>query len=226
MPMPGDAYFTELGLPFVAMTRGISITAPPANVWPWLAQLGRGAGWYSLDGLDNGGRTSARHIVSWIPSPRIGDASAIGYLRHVRPGSELTWWVPGTRFLRANAQLAVDIRLREDEDGARLVIRNSATASGRTARISLRTFELVDSIMARRQLLGIKERAERCGRRHVDPENPETGSREQYQLYEIIYADGDRAGTPDREEAAHWRQAAIEAGLIATPPDLLVDTHA
>ena len=89
---PGDAYL-EGGPPArVAMTRAISIRAGAETVWPWLAQLGRGAGWYSADRLDNGGKVSARHIVSWIPEPRLGDASAIGYLRHIEPGRALVWW--------------------------------------------------------------------------------------------------------------------------------------
>ena len=68
MRMPGDEFFTDRASAFVAMTRAVSITAPPETVWPWLAQLGRGAGWYSFDRLDNGGLVSARHIVSWIPT--------------------------------------------------------------------------------------------------------------------------------------------------------------
>ncbi len=86
MQMPGDEYFTGDPRAFVAMTRAVTINAPPETVWPWLAQMGRGAGWYSVDRLDNGGKTSARHIVSWIPTPREGDASAIGYVRRVIPG--------------------------------------------------------------------------------------------------------------------------------------------
>ena len=60
----------------VRMTRAITVNARPAEVWPWLAQLGRGAGWYSYDRLDNGGRRSAEHVVTWIPEPALGDAAA------------------------------------------------------------------------------------------------------------------------------------------------------
>ena len=61
----------------VRLTRAVWIEVPPEQVWPWIAQMGRGAGWYSYDWLDNGARPSARHLVSWIPEPRLGDASAI-----------------------------------------------------------------------------------------------------------------------------------------------------
>ena len=78
MPMTGDEWLEGGTRKRVHMTRAVWIDAPPEQVWPWIAQLGRGAGWYSIDRLDNGGRTSARHIVSWIPEPALGDALPIG----------------------------------------------------------------------------------------------------------------------------------------------------
>jgi hypothetical protein len=212
--MPGDAYL-EGGPPArVAMTRAISIRATPVTVWVWLAQVGRGAGFYSIDRLDNGGKTSARHIVSWIPAPRRGDATAIGYLRHIAPGRELTWWTTGSRFLGAWARLAVDIRLTPEGDGARLLTRMSADAAGVLARPVLWAFQVIDTIMARRQLLVIKSRVETYGARFENPEQPETGARDQYQLYEVIYASGETAGVKGKELAARWHRAAVEDGVM------------
>ncbi len=42
----------------------------------------------------------------------------------------------------------------------------------------------------------------------------ETGDRDQYQLYEILYATGDRAGVAGREDGAKWRHAAILDGVL------------
>ena len=70
LEMPGDVYLEGGPKARVSMTRAISIVASPQTVWPWLAQLGCGAGSYSIDWLDNRGRKSARHIVSWIPNLR------------------------------------------------------------------------------------------------------------------------------------------------------------
>ncbi|MHC4342418.1 MAG: hypothetical protein ACYSX0_19665, partial [Planctomycetota bacterium] len=78
MPMTGDEWLDDESRKLLRMTRAVWIDAPPEQVWPWLAQLGRGAGWYSIDRLDNGSRTSPRHIVSWIPEPPLGDALPIG----------------------------------------------------------------------------------------------------------------------------------------------------
>jgi hypothetical protein len=211
--MPGDAYFgTSTGV--AAMTRAISIRAAPRLVWPWLAQCGRGAGWYSYDSLDNGRRSSARHIVTWVPPPELGDVSAVGYLRRLEEGVGVTWWAPDVRFLGALARLAGDVDLRAEGEGTRLVIRMSADARGLTAGLALLAFRLIDSIMARRQLLGIRARAEAFGARTLDPDVAETGARDQYQSYEVIYASGERAGVSGKEQA-RWRRAAIEAGVLS-----------
>jgi hypothetical protein len=50
--------------PMATITHGITIRAAPADVWPWLVQMGAGrAGWYSWDFIDNGGVGSARSIL-------------------------------------------------------------------------------------------------------------------------------------------------------------------
>lgn len=54
--LPGDDLVPE---PTAMETRGITIAAPPAEVWPWLLQMGYGrAGWYSYDALDMKGSSS------------------------------------------------------------------------------------------------------------------------------------------------------------------------
>jgi len=214
--MPGDEYFTGDSPAFVAMTRAVTIDAPAETVWPWLAQMGRGAGFYSVDRLDNGGKMSARHIVSWIPAPRKGDATAIGYVRRVIPGRELTWWAPPAPFLGSMCRLTIDIRVRPENDGSRLVIRMSGDASGGMPRLVLAVFRFIDGVMARRQLLGIKDRVEKYGARTSDPDHLESGSRDQYQLYEVVYASGERAGVPGKENGERWHRAAVEAGLTTS----------
>jgi len=214
MRMPGDAYLDVGPAARASMTRAISINAPHEIVWPWLARLGRGAGWYSIDRLDNGGKTSARHVVSWIPPPLLGDATEIGYLSHLEVGRELVWWASGDRFLGATVRLVVDIRLRPEHEGSRLVIRISGDAAGLTARMAIWIFQFIDTIMARRQLLGIKERVERYGACSADPDGSETGLRDQYQLYEVIYASGERAGVRGKGKASYWRQVAVDADVL------------
>lgn len=212
--MPGDDYLDGGPPDRVAMTRAISIDASPDQVWPWIAQLGRGAGWYSVDWLDNGRKTSARHIVSWIPEPALGDATAIGYLRDIDPGRSLAWWVDGARFAGSRTRLVSGFVLDREGDGTRLVSRMAADASGFTAPLALFVFRVIDSIMARRQLLGIRGRVDVGAESHVGFAGAETGARDQYQLYEVIYAGGESAGRQGVEHAARWRESAIEDAVL------------
>jgi hypothetical protein len=176
--------------------------------------LGRGAGWYSLDRIDNGGRASARHIVGWIPPPRLGDAAAIGYLRHLEPGRELVWWAPQVAFLGSRTWSTFGYRVVSDGAGSRVLLKVDAVARGATRPLVVALFPLVDSIMARRQLQTLKERVERYGVRAEDPGGPETGERDQYQLYHVIYASGDEAGVPGFEGARGSRESAHADGVV------------
>jgi hypothetical protein len=57
-----------------AATMAVTIDAPPAQVWPWLVQMGHDrAGWYSWDRLDNGGRPSAERLHPEWQEIKLGD---------------------------------------------------------------------------------------------------------------------------------------------------------
>lgn len=69
--LPGDELVPDAK---VGWTHAITIGGRPAAVWPWLAQMGcRRAGWYSYDGLDNGGVRSADRILPGIQDVEVGD---------------------------------------------------------------------------------------------------------------------------------------------------------
>jgi hypothetical protein len=212
--MPGDAYLDGGPRSRVSMTRAISIDASPERVWPWIAQLGRGAGWYSIDWLDNGRKTSAWHLLSWVPEPSLGDATAIGYLRHIEAGRSLTWWLGGGRFIGSRARMVSSYLLSSKGRDTRLVARISADTDGPLAPVAMLLFASIDSLMACRQLVGLRQRVERCERNPETLRDPETGDRGQYQLYEVAYASGECAGVRGEEEGARWRQAAIEDGIL------------
>ena len=213
-PIAGDEWLDGGPAVRVRMTRAITIAAPPSAVWPWLTQLGRGAGWYSYDRLDNGGKRSARRLVSWIPGPEIGDAAPIGYLRALVPGVETAWWFDG-RFAGAACRAVYAYRLRPAGEATRLILRVSADGAGWTAPFAAWVLlPLIDSIMARRQLIGLREAVESFVGPSAVGESPETGARDQYQLYQVIYAAGAEAGAPGRTDARSGRQAAIRDGVL------------
>ena len=69
--LPGDRLLPRLD---GRITHAITIEAPPRDVWPWLAQMGcRRAGWYSYDWLDNGGEPSSWNIIPELQDLAVGD---------------------------------------------------------------------------------------------------------------------------------------------------------
>ena len=151
----------------ISATRSITIAAPPAEVFPWLRQMGFGrAGWYSYDWIDNLGRRSARVIrPEWqtvssgdsVPGGPIDfEAVIVNAPRYfvLRVGSD------GLATQRLCFTLAYD--LREDPTGTRLVTRMRARIDAPGGHF-LERFVLGpgDGIMLRRQLLNVRARAER-----------------------------------------------------------------
>ena len=60
--------------PIFTSTHAITLDASPEQVWPWIAQMGAGrAGWYSWDGIDNGGTPSSWSIVPSLQAVAPGD---------------------------------------------------------------------------------------------------------------------------------------------------------
>lgn len=69
--LPGDDLVPA---PRTRFTRAITLAAAPAQVWPWLVQIGcHRAGWYSYDALDNAGQPSADHLLPEFQTLAVGD---------------------------------------------------------------------------------------------------------------------------------------------------------
>jgi hypothetical protein len=90
-PLPGDDLVPGAR---TIDTRSVEIDAPPADVWPWLTQMGYGrAGWYSYDAIDMTGGSSRRIVPEW-QSLAVGDVVPTypggGFeVRVVQPGQAL-----------------------------------------------------------------------------------------------------------------------------------------
>ncbi len=68
--LPGDDLVPGAAL---VETRGITVSAPPSSVWPWLVQMGYGrGGWYSYDQMDNSAR-SADRVMPELQELAVGD---------------------------------------------------------------------------------------------------------------------------------------------------------
>lgn len=70
--LPGD----DLVPADVVLDRAFTLDAPPAEVWPWLVQVGKGrAGWYfprSVERFVPAGRRGARRIIADLQSHEVG----------------------------------------------------------------------------------------------------------------------------------------------------------
>jgi hypothetical protein len=84
-------------------TRAITIAALPADIWPWVVQMGlTRAGWYSYDILDNLGRPSARRIIPELQHLTAGDLVPMspngkqGMVVHsLHAPHQMVWGTPG-----------------------------------------------------------------------------------------------------------------------------------
>jgi hypothetical protein len=161
--MPGDELLPDTSF---NATRAITIDAPPAAVWRWLVQIGRGrAGWYSYDFFDNASHPSAAHILPEFQHPRIGDwvpmAATINEatafkIRDLKAHEWLVWEKPDSTWSWKLIPLT--------GGGTRLVSRLKARYAWRestgSALLSLVLLELADFPMMRRLLLNLRCRAE------------------------------------------------------------------
>jgi hypothetical protein len=168
--MPGDAIVPD---PSLDATRALTIDAPPAQVWPWIVQIGTGrAGFYSYDLFDNGARPSADRILPELQDTQVGDwvpmFSKVNETTAFRVKAfEVNQWL-----LWAKPDSTWAWTLTPLEGGrTRLVTRLKAKYDWRSPGLALGTviiFELGDFPMMRKLLLGVKSRAEGAAATQVD----------------------------------------------------------
>jgi hypothetical protein len=130
----------------------VHVQAPAEAVWPWVAQVRLGP--YSYDWLDNLGRRSPRQLVG-LAEPRAGErfttagGREFGRIVSVDCGRQLTGTIMGA-FMSY-------VLLPQDDCSTRLLLKVVL----RTSRWVAPGLSVADLIMARRQLLNLKQLAER-----------------------------------------------------------------
>jgi hypothetical protein len=167
--LPGDERIADA---IDALTHGVTIRGAPADVWPWLVQMGAGsrAGWYSYDWLDNGRQPSARRIMPEFQQPPVGTVFPAlpgmteGFtLLAIEPKRTLT-----LGFLRPDGTLDVTwtFVLEEIARGTtRLLVRvrggQGYRFHGLPVPLTRLAIRVVHFVMQRKQLVEIARRAER-----------------------------------------------------------------
>jgi Polyketide cyclase / dehydrase and lipid transport len=174
-PLPGDDIVPR---PWFDATRAVTIEAAPEHVWPWLAQMGAftRAGWYSYDALDNKGVASSEVVVPELQGVRVGDRMLLS-----EDGQGFT--VEAVEPCRT-----LVLAVREDSGTISAAYQLGPLPGGRTRlvqrirhRIRPRkpgqvllvvAMDVGELLMARRSLLGIKDRAERRARARPGAHDP------------------------------------------------------
>jgi hypothetical protein len=139
--------------PTLEAWRGVTIDAPPSDVWRWLVQVRLAP--YSYDWIDNGGRRSPRTLME-LDDPAPGDPFSatvgrpLGRILSVDRHVQLTATILGTLLTYQLDPV--------DATSTRLILK----IVGRGSRIGGQLLCLGDLIMARRQLLNFKELAEQA----------------------------------------------------------------
>lgn len=181
--MPGDDLVKE---PKLGFTRAVTVNAPPAEVWPWLAQIGQGrGGLYSYDALENLVGCNIQSADSIVPEHQNlapGDIIRSGPDRfpcwvvvRVEAPRHLVLLGAGTAADVSVPEIVAEVpakgyaastwqwELRPHGGGARtrLVVRQRLTYSP-NQRLLWRIVEPINFVMERKMLEGIRTRAERA----------------------------------------------------------------
>jgi hypothetical protein len=155
-PLPGDDLVADAK---VRWSHALTIRARPPEIWPWLVQMGcRRGGWYSYDGLDNGGVPSAERIEPAFQQVQVGDIFPMSpqvddtfVVRLVEPERAL---VLGDA---AGAMVWEFVLEPVDEENTRLITRVRATYDNLAFGLFLKVFwHPTHFAMERRQLLNLK----------------------------------------------------------------------
>jgi hypothetical protein len=167
-PLPGDELLARAG---GVSTRAISIDAPAAAVWPWLAQMGpspRG-GAYTYDWIENLLRLnmhSVDHVIPEFQHPAIGDKMPVGAspmrLERVEPEHVLAW-------CSEDGNWVWTFVIERQDGGSRLISRNRYQLPTLAARFAMFPMELGSLVMEVKMLHGIKARAEGLTTARPDP---------------------------------------------------------
>lgn len=130
--------------------RGVTVEASPERVWPWIVQIRLAP--YAYDWIDNLGRPSPRQLRG-LPDPKVGEPfTAVGG----RPAGTIVAVEPGVHLTARILGVHMSYLLVGADHSTRLLLK---LASNRW-RAAGPVFAVGDLVMARRQLLNLKDRAE------------------------------------------------------------------
>jgi hypothetical protein len=168
MRLPGDELIARPGL---TATRALTVRAPAARVWPWIAQLGQArGGFYSYDLLENligCNIHSADRVAPEWQDIKPGDEVRL----HPDVALDVAAVDPGRSLVLRSAVpdgppppfgFTWAFALQPGPDAAtRLIVRERYAYPRPWARLIVEPVEVIDFVMTQKMLRGIRSRAER-----------------------------------------------------------------
>lgn len=156
---PCDSYLDATYKRFI---RAIDVEAPPEVLFRWLCQLKIAP--YSYDWIDNGGRRSPQELTTGAEQLKRGQPFLVFKMVDFEPNHHISGIIRPP-FKRIFGPLAVSYVVRaKSECATRLVANLNVGASGLLGRLRRALLAWGDLIMMRKQLLNLKELAERQAR--------------------------------------------------------------
>jgi len=159
--MPGDEL---IAAPNRVHMRAETINAPIPSVWPWLAQMMRGAGIYGWPRLESSRCASATCILSSTPPPRIGDrVGQLLELAEVDPPRAVVWQScqPIIVLGLLICALTMSFQLHPiDDNRCRLVVRQRCRLNQQSVHLARRLSNLIHFLLPCSQIQRIKYHVE------------------------------------------------------------------
>lgn len=172
-PMPGDELVAQ---PDHTPMRAENIHVPASEVWPWLAQMMRGAGIYGWPRLESAACASADRIIGDIPPPRVGDRIGNAFeLVMVQPPQCVVWRNTSTITILGLTvrELTLCYQLKPFGDrSVRILARQRCRFSQPIDRLNRRFSNLIHFLLPCSQLRCIKFHAEATAALEAAPLQP------------------------------------------------------
>lgn len=159
--MLGDDLITG---PALTLTRASNIDAAPDDVWPWVAQMMRGAGVYGWKVLETPAHRSADYLLTHLGAPEIGDrVGDVLEIARVNTPREIVWRASGGVDLLGLhvTALTLDYLLQSTpRRRSRIVVRMRGSCRQLTNQVCSYLSEVLDFVLPASQLATLKDHIE------------------------------------------------------------------
>ncbi len=146
--------------PSELLVRALDVEADTRTVFRWICQLSVAP--YSYDWIDNLGRRSPRTLTPYADQLEVGDRFLIGRIVELLDDSFVTVVSSRSSDRIFGGPIVLTYSVRDTGDGrSRLLVHMAIATGGRLDRVRMSALAWGDLVMMRKQLLTLKQLAER-----------------------------------------------------------------